>query len=116
MASSCSSEVPHHNTTVRPSRLEATWDTANLGILEVMAPERTDLILASDIPHGEADVLVVDGFNIEPWSPPRGVNEGMNARDEMNLRRTYSLPQQASRSCHEPMVGIVVTISPSLSL
>lgn len=36
-----------------------------LGILEVMPPERSDLVLATDIPHGELDVLVLDGFNVE---------------------------------------------------
>ena len=31
-----------------------------LRVLEVVAPQRTDLVLASDIPHGEIDVLVLD--------------------------------------------------------
>ena len=36
-----------------------------LGVLEVMPPERADLVLASDIPHGELDVLVLDGLDVE---------------------------------------------------
>ena len=36
-----------------------------LGVLEVMPPQRTDLVLASDIPHSELDVLVLDGLDIE---------------------------------------------------
>ena len=36
-----------------------------LGVLEVMSPQRTDLVLSSDIPHGELDVLVLDGLDIE---------------------------------------------------
>lgn len=37
----------------------------SLSVLEVMAPERTDLILTTDIPHGERDVLVLDSLDIE---------------------------------------------------
>eukprot|EP00438_Fugacium_kawagutii_P031882 Skav227550 [mRNA] locus=scaffold3241:16004:27349:- [translate_table: standard] len=36
-----------------------------IGSLVVMAPQRTDLVLASDIPNGEAQVLVLDGLDIE---------------------------------------------------
>lgn len=38
-----------------------------LGVLEVMPPQRSDLVLSTDIPHGELDVLVLDGLNIETW-------------------------------------------------
>ena len=30
-----------------------------------MPPERTDLVLTADIPHGEGDVLVVDSLHVE---------------------------------------------------
>lgn len=36
-----------------------------LGVLEVMPPERTDLVLTADIPHGELDVLVLDSLDVE---------------------------------------------------
>ena len=36
-----------------------------LSVLVVMAPEGTDLVLASDIPDGEGDVLVLDGLDVE---------------------------------------------------
>lgn len=36
-----------------------------LGVLEVMPPQRTDLVLSTDIPHGELDVLVLDSLNVE---------------------------------------------------
>jgi len=36
-----------------------------LGVLEVMPPQRPDLVLSSDIPHGELDVLVLDGLDVE---------------------------------------------------
>lgn len=36
-----------------------------LGVLEVMSPQRSDLVLSTDIPHGELDVLVLDGLDVE---------------------------------------------------
>jgi len=36
-----------------------------LGILEIVSPEWADLVLSSDIPHGEGDVLVLDRLDIE---------------------------------------------------
>jgi len=36
-----------------------------LGVLEVMAPEGTDLVLSTNIPDGEGDVLVFDSLDIE---------------------------------------------------
>lgn len=36
-----------------------------LGVLEVMPPERTNLVLTADIPHGELNVLVLDGLDVE---------------------------------------------------
>ena len=34
-----------------------------------MTPQRSDLVLTSDIPHGERDVLVLDSLHVETWSP-----------------------------------------------
>lgn len=36
-----------------------------LGVLEVVSPQRSDLVLSTDIPHGERDVLVLDGLDVE---------------------------------------------------
>lgn len=36
-----------------------------LGILEVMPPERPDLVLAAHVPHGEADIPVLDRLDVE---------------------------------------------------
>ena len=36
-----------------------------LGVLEVMPPERSDLVLASHIPDSELDVLVLDSLNVK---------------------------------------------------
>lgn len=36
-----------------------------LSVLEVMSPEGTDLVLATDIPHGKLNVLVLDGLDVE---------------------------------------------------
>ena len=37
----------------------------SLSVLIVMAPQRTDLILTTDIPNCERDVLVLDSFDVE---------------------------------------------------
>jgi hypothetical protein len=36
-----------------------------LGVLEVMSPEGADLVLSTDIPHCELNVLVLDSLNVE---------------------------------------------------
>lgn len=36
-----------------------------LGVLEVMPPQRSDLVLPTNVPHGELDVLVFDSLNVE---------------------------------------------------
>jgi hypothetical protein len=36
-----------------------------LGVLEVMSPQRSDLILSTNIPYGELNVLVFDSLNVE---------------------------------------------------
>ena len=32
-----------------------------------MPPEGSDLVLTANVPHREADVLVLDGFYIKAW-------------------------------------------------
>jgi hypothetical protein len=39
-----------------------------LGILEVMPPKRSDLVLPTDIPHGELDVLVFDSLDVKAYA------------------------------------------------
>ena len=36
-----------------------------LGILEVMSPQGTDLVLTTDIPHSELNVLVLNRLDVE---------------------------------------------------
>lgn len=72
-----------------------------LCVLEVMPPQRTDLVLAADIPHGELDVLVLDRLDVETCT-------GANQR----IARCNA----GAGARNIPMVGMVVTISPSLSL
>ena len=38
---------------------------AHLCVLEIVTPQRADLVLTSHIPHREADVLVLDSLHIE---------------------------------------------------
>ena len=40
----------------------------SLGVLEVVAPQRADLVLTADVPHGEADVLVLDRLHVEAFN------------------------------------------------
>lgn len=51
------------NNTVAIVAVDDEDDT--LGVLEVVPPQRTDLVLTTDIPHGELDVLVLDSLNVE---------------------------------------------------
>ena len=37
----------------------------SLGVLVVMPPQGSDLVLPSDVPHGEADILVLDRLHVE---------------------------------------------------
>ena len=52
------------NNTVAIVAVDDEDDT--LGVLEVMPPQRTDLVLTADVPHGELDVLVLDSLDVEP--------------------------------------------------
>jgi hypothetical protein len=65
-----------------------------------MPPERADLVLPTHIPYGERNVLVFDGLDIETLS----------------TRKKFISGQLSPPKTDEPIVGIVVTISPSLSL
>jgi hypothetical protein len=38
-----------------------------LGVLEVMSPQWTNLVLSTDIPNCELNVLVLDSFDVETW-------------------------------------------------
>lgn len=38
-----------------------------LGVLKVMSPQRTDLVLSTNIPYGELNVLVLDCLDVETW-------------------------------------------------
>lgn len=38
-----------------------------LGVLEIMPPQRTDLVLATDVPDSKLDVLVLDRLDVEAW-------------------------------------------------
>lgn len=38
-----------------------------LGVLEVMSPEGADLVLSTDIPHGELNVGILDGLDVEAY-------------------------------------------------
>jgi hypothetical protein len=55
--------LPGLNNTVTIIAVNDEDDT--LGILEVMSPQRSDLVLSTNIPYGELNVLVFDSLNVE---------------------------------------------------
>ena len=66
-----------------------------------MTPERSDLILATNIPDSEADILVFNRLHVEPCK---------------HKAEPLSLFCLDEKSRNPPIVGIVVTISPSFNL
>ena len=55
--------LPSLNNTVTIIAVDNKDDT--LGVLEVMSPQRSDLVLSTNIPYGELNVLVFDSLNVE---------------------------------------------------
>lgn len=78
-----------------------------LSVLKVMTPQRSNFVLTADIPYSETDVLVFYRFHIK------------TCRYETNIHIKKSLgflPVSCKTVFVLPIVGMVVTISPSLSL
>jgi hypothetical protein len=63
---------PGLNDTVTVVAVDDEDDT--LGVLEIVSPERTDLVLTTDIPHGKLNVLVLDSLDVETCRWPRTVS------------------------------------------
>lgn len=55
--------LPSLNDTVAIVAVNHEDDT--LCILEVMPPKRSDLVLSTDVPNCELDVLILDGLDVE---------------------------------------------------
>jgi hypothetical protein len=55
--------LPSLNNTIAIVAINHEDDT--LSVLEIMSPERSDLILSTNIPYGELNVLVFDSLNVE---------------------------------------------------
>lgn len=58
--------LPGLNDTIAIVRVDDEDDT--LGVLEVVPPQRSNLVLSTDIPHGERDVLVLDRLDVEAFT------------------------------------------------
>ena len=54
-----------------------------LRVLEVVAPQRPDLVLTADVPHGEADVLVLDGLDVEACNETRALFTNQTINDQL---------------------------------
>lgn len=75
-----------------------------LGVLEVMPPQGPDLVLSTNIPDGELDVLIFDRLNVEACES-----------DQYACR--WNFDERSGRVVEiVPIVGMVVTISPSFNL
>jgi hypothetical protein len=57
--------LPCLNNTITIIAVNDEDDT--LGVLEVMSPQRSDLVLSTNIPYGELNVLVFDSLDVETW-------------------------------------------------
>jgi len=57
--------LPSLNNTITIVGINDEDDT--LGVLEVMSPQRSDLVLSTNIPYGELNVLVFDSLDVETW-------------------------------------------------
>jgi len=68
-------------------------------------PQGADLVLTTDVPNGKLDVAVLDSLDVEALA---GSAQGNN------LGYGYMAEERGGRGV--PMVGMVVTTSPSLSL
>jgi hypothetical protein len=55
--------LPSLNNTITIIAVNDEDDT--LCVLEVMSPEGSDLVLSTNIPYGELNVLVLDSLNVE---------------------------------------------------
>jgi hypothetical protein len=67
-----------------------------LSVLEVVSPQRPDLILSTDVPHRELNVLVFDSLDVEAYWE----------HGKLGFRRD----QKVAGAADSPMVGIVVLI------
>jgi hypothetical protein len=86
----------------------------SLGVLVVVAPERADLILTSDIPNGERDVLILNSLNVETNGGNGGnnvtelelvKNGGLTSSIETNHQDTHLLLAEHTR----PKLGECLT-------
>lgn len=81
--------------------------SCTLCVLEIMAPQWSNLILTADVPNCETYILVLHSFNIKT----------LNTKQKPNISILFSSANIGETDLsHLPIVGMVVTISPSFSL
>lgn len=88
-------------------------------VLEVVPPERSDLVLSSNVPYSEGNVLVLDSLDVEACSAievKRQQGKGIRLPELEKSAAACCSREPRVFAMYLPMVGIVVTISPSLSL
>lgn len=83
-----------------------------LCVLEIMTPQRTNFVLSADIPHCETDAFVLNGLHIKTYMEKYKIKITLKLwHFKHKTRFSFSL-----FIYFLPIVGIVVTTSPSLSL
>ena len=96
------------------------YENQALCVLKVVPPKWSDFVLAADIPDGEAYVFVFYSFDIETWNESRLQkikHVSMACFKTWEFRGIEISSKTNSRvSCSLPIVGMVVTISPSFNL
>lgn len=87
-----------------------------LCVLEIMTPQRTNFVLSADIPHCETDVFVLNGLHIKTYMEKYKIKITLKLWHIKHVAVSLSLLKKIFIYLFLPIVGIVVTTSPSLSL
>ncbi len=62
-----------------------------LGVLEVMPPQRSNLVLSTNIPYSELDVLVFNSLNVETWQARSQQEVRRRPGDGVSMVKSYQL-------------------------
>ena len=98
-----------------------------LSVLIIVAPRRTDLVLSTDVFRLETDVFCTPPSDVKSYHRVRATNsvrllfsirytKQRNKYQGKHFYPVYLYVMQISTCLHVPIVGMVVTTSPSLSL
>ena len=72
-----------------------------------MLPERPELVLATDVPDGELDVLVLEGLNVEPDR-----RDGLDELVLLQLEQDRRLPGTVESKRYDPHLDFRPDVDP----